>query len=182
MESRFNYSHLSSSIKDILFFSKPMDRTKEEIDKIITELSDFPIFKTIKNVLGIEQLYNIVNIMKIKSFPKFQAIATLGEIPTDCYIILEGHANVFIPQIKSVEHNEKDIIMVKVGEVRQGYLFGEKSLMTKGVRNASIITNEKSIIASISKKEYLLYFNKLILQEQNEDFDNPGHRPQDSPR
>ena len=170
MESRFNYSHLSSSIKDILFFSKPMDRTKEEIDKIITELSDFPIFKTIKNVLGIEQLYNIVNIMTIKSFPKFQAIATLGEIPTDCYIILEGHANVFIPQIKSVEHNEKDIIMVKVGEVRQGYLFGEKSLMTKGVRNASIITNEKSIIASISKKEYLLYFNKLILQEQNEDF------------
>lgn len=170
MASQFSSFLLGSSFKNLLLSSVPKLRTSEEIEEILEILSTFPFFIEIKLNLGLDQLKNIINIMIIKEYNKGEEIIRLGDIPSACYIILEGHAQVFIPQIKNIDKNDKDILMVKIGEVTQGHLFGEKSLMTKGVRNASVITDEDSIVACLPKKEYLLIFNSLILQEQNEDF------------
>ena len=170
MASQFTSFLLESSCKNLLLSSVPKLRTSEEIEEILETLSTFPFFIEIKINLGLDQVKNIINIMIIKEYNKGEEIIRLGDEPSACYIILEGHAQVFIPQIKNIDKNDKDILMVKIGEVTQGHLFGEKSLMTKGVRNASVITDEDSIVACLPKKEYLSIFNSLILQEQNEDF------------
>ena len=94
MASQFTSFLLGSSCKNLLLSSVPKLRTSEEIEEILETLSTFPFFIEIKINLGLDQVKNIINIMIIKEYNKGEEIIRLGDEPSACYIILEGHAQV----------------------------------------------------------------------------------------
>ncbi|NOX42473.1 MAG: cyclic nucleotide-binding domain-containing protein [Gammaproteobacteria bacterium] len=112
-----------------------------EINSLENILVNIPLFSNLKEIDDISKLTHI------KTYVKNTTVINEGDISDSLYIIISGRAKVFIS-----DEQGKELMLKSLGK---GDYFGEMSLLDESPRSASITTLEDSLLATISKSNFI---------------------------
>lgn len=102
--------------------------------------------------LNDEQLENIANLIRVRTYKKNTVIVTQGEESSSFYIVVSGRLRVF--------RDNEDGNEVILNDFQEGTWFGELALLADTPRSASVITLEQSQLGIISKQD----MNNLLVE------------------
>ena len=135
-----------------VLLKKPLDRTNDDIDDILTIVEDNEFLKQFKNS---NKLRELCRYMMLEHFGARQTVFEQDEPGDKFYIIYSGRVSVYV--------NDK-----AVAELNKGKGFGELALIYGEARSATIIAVEPSDLIVLDKKMY----DKVIKGLQMDQIDN----------
>ena len=98
-----------------------------------------------------EEFKEFIEDCHIESYDPNTEIVTVGETGEDFFVILKGSVNVLIPA---------DMQPVNVATLKSGDFFGELVLIDDLIRNATVVTKEKSSCLVVPVKVFYNFYNK----------------------
>ena len=130
-------------------------KTNVPVNKV-AYLKSVPLFFSLEE----EQFFKLQKALKVEKFADGEKIIEQGEEGDKFYILVEGVVSVFVEEINSTT---KQVGRKKVNELHSGDYFGERSLMTKQNRNASVLADGSVTCFSLERFVFL-----EILEEKND--------------
>lgn len=144
------------------------ERTEEDLDYCIKSLMNVQFIKATYKRYGEEIVRSIFKCLMWLEVPEKTILLKLGDIGYNCFILFEGSCEVLIPGMaKSSRGSMFD--MIKVGMVNQGVLFGEKTLLDKKQRTATVKTLPRCYLGELKKKDFITIFDNIKKIELNEE-------------
>lgn len=144
------------------------ERTEEDLDYCIKSLMNVQFIKATYKRYGEEIVRSIFKCLIWLELPEKTILLKLGDIGYNCFILFEGSCEVLIPGMaKSARGSMFD--MIRVGMVNQGVLFGEKTLLDKKQRTATIKSITRCYLGELKKKDFITIFDNIKKIELNEE-------------
>lgn len=144
------------------------ERTEEDLDYCIKSLMNVQFIKATYKRYGEEIVRSIFKCLIWLELPEKTILLRLGDIGYNCFILFEGSCEVLIPGMaKSARGSMFD--MIRVGMVNQGVLFGEKTLLDKKQRTATIKSITRCYLGELKKKDFITIFDNIKKIELNEE-------------
>lgn len=112
-------------------------------------MSNIDSFKNITLFAGLPEkdLEILANHAVAKTYKKNAIIINKGDATSSLYVILEGHARVYIDDAQGK--------VITLSTMKAGDSFGELALLSASPRTASVVTSSPSEIAKISKQDFM---------------------------
>jgi CRP-like cAMP-binding protein len=144
------------------------ERTEDDLDYCIKSLINVQFIKATYKRYGEEIVRSIFKCLMWMEVPEKTVLLKLGDIGYNCFILFEGSCEVLIPGMaKSARGSMFDYI--RVGTVNQGVLFGEKTLLDKKQRTATVKTLTHCFLGELKKKDFITIFDNIKKIELNEE-------------
>jgi CRP-like cAMP-binding protein len=164
MEQTVSFEQVEQILK-----KESLYRTEREIYKVFIFLSQFQTFKDMNSRYGQDIINNMIKLMRLKFPRKNQYVIDYGTEAETCYLVLQGCLEVFVPIIQKYQAN-KNLEFFHATLVKAGSLVGDKSLLDRKLRTASVkCITQDTILGEINRKEYLSLFEKEKRCEMTEE-------------
>ena len=155
----------------LILSMKSEERTDDHIFYVydyFTKIKCFVFFNKLDHQYGFETIKKFIRYMNFKSFRKNEILIRQGKEADSCFFIIKGTVEVTITNF-SIENNIKKVEEIKIINISEGKLVGEKSIIDKRFRSATVQCKTECYLGEISKENYLLLFEKFQKLEMNKE-------------
>lgn len=122
----------------------------------VAYLKSVPLFFSLEE----EEFFKLQKALRVEKFQHGEKIIKQGEEGDKFYILVEGVVSVYVEEVNA---QTKQVGRKKVNELHSGDYFGERSLMTKQNRNASVLADGPVTCFTLERSVFL-----EILEENND--------------
>lgn len=140
------FSQFSKKINQVRQLRRPVDSRSFNGARLFDFLNGLAFFSDLNKT----KMQRLVDIAKVKSYPKGTPIVLEGDVALEMYILLEGRAR--------VEKETASGFKRKFATLTSGAVFGEVGLSEGLTRTADVISDTEVTLAIISKKDFDIVF------------------------
>jgi CRP-like cAMP-binding protein len=141
----------------------PKERTPAILNALVALTKDIEFFQTLARENSLQAHLACCSYMQVEVFKPGQAIFSVGDVGDKFYVILQGSVSVKVPTNKSLPLELQEVNTLGVGQS-----FGELALLRDELRNASIISREKTRLAVLGKQDFKRIMGEVTERRLNE--------------
>lgn len=160
---------ISELVKSILTID-PLHRKEEDIDRMIEDgsLIQLSFIKDVFKPKTTNNLRSFLKCLKIFHLNPNEEVYKIGDRPKNCFFLLDGELDIFVPEIKRILNTTQFVIEHKRA-INQGEIFGEKELATpSSLRESTVNAKTSCLIGKLSKRDYFKIYDTLIRKFQHD--------------